>query len=627
MIEVSNLYKKAVYAPSRKTSAVVEFQILNNEAYTEVDALNATSNAPQSRISQIINKVRRMSKRYATFEPNYWLLDGSFYILPSNNENLSSELGWWSDSICNDNGIFPTVQDLEISFSKKQESIGLTLTFDPVAGEYPADFTLSFYGPDDELGNRGELVATVVVTNHQSPFYVYSTPISGYWSIVISITKWKTGNRRARVTEIDFGVIQTYDGNKLMNVSFLEEMNVVGDTLPSNEIKFVVDNTDKTFNILNPQGYYKFLERNQEVSLSLGLEVVPGTFEYVNINKYYLTDWQSDEGTFTTTFTARDFLDALEKIEYISIADTTLYALAEDILIKAGISNYQIDPELQKIRTQGFKTKVDSRKGLQCIGIAGRAAVYQDRRLGIPVIRRFAEMDARTTFLNYAGEPGMVAGAGTFMYTDGDYLMKSIDFDNAYKEPQIKLDDAVRNIDMSVITYAEDTFDQVLNTAVTVRGKAKVFLEYQKPIISTSAQINITGAKSHTTLKNYDSGIEMEIVADGEVVIVISGKTLAANTTVYTLSNPTIKEGTTLLVENPLINTPELALEVGSWLASEFAARAVYSISWRQNPALECGDIVLIEDSYGNKKQSRITKQEYTFQGYLRGKSETKGGV
>lgn len=220
----------------------------------------------------------------------------------------------------------------------------------------------------------------------------------------------------------------------------------------------------------------------------------------------------------------------------------------------------------------------------------------------------------------------MVAGAGTFMYTDGDYLMKSIDFDNAYKEPQIKLDDAVRNIDMSVITYAEDTFDQVLNTAVTVRGKAKVFLEYQKPIISTSAQINITGAKSHTTLKNYDSGIEMEIVADGEVVIVISGKTLAANTTVYTLSNPTIKEGTTLLVENPLINTPELALEVGSWLASEFAARAVYSISWRQNPALECGDIVLIEDSYGNKKQSRITKQEYTFQGYLRGSQRPREG-
>jgi hypothetical protein len=42
---------------------------------------------------------------------------------------------------------------------------------------------------------------------------------------------------------------------------------------------------------------------------------------------------------------------------------------------------------------------------------------------------------------------------------------------------------------------------------------------------------------------------------------------------------------------------------------------------------LECGDIVLIEDSFDMKKQSRITKQEFYFAGYLSGKTESKGGV
>ncbi|MEK4453893.1 hypothetical protein [Paenibacillus sp. FSL L8-0506] len=621
MIDVSRQYKKAVYAASRKTSAQIEFQILNNEAYEEVSKISVSSSAPQSRQTQVVNKVRKMSKKYGTFEPDYWLLDGSFHILPRTNENLSSELGWWSDAICNDDGTFPTEQMLTIDFTSPIETLGVAITFDTLTGEHPSNFKITF------LSATAEVINTLEVVGNTTAYYVSATPVSGYQHLELTISKWSKGSRRARVTEVDFGVIQTYDGNKLISVNLLEEMNVVGDTLPSNEIRFVVDNSDKAFNILNPQGYYKFLEKNQEVSLSIGLEIAQGSFEFVHIAKYYLTDWKSDEGTLTTTFTARDFLDALETIDYVSIADTNLYALAEDIFQKAGITSCVIDAGLQSIPTQGFKSKISSRKALQCIGIAAKAAIYQDRATGVPMIRRFAEVDARTTFLNYTGEPDMITGTGTHMYADGGYQMKMIDFDNAYKEPQIKLEDAVKNIDMTVFNYLEDTFDQVLNTSVTISGSTTVFFEYQTPIISASAQINITGAISYTVSKTYDVGVEMVIVADGTVTIAISGKTLAAATTVYRLSNTAVKEGKTLLVENPLINSPEQALEVGNWLAAELSERAVYAVNWRQNPALECGDIVLIEDSFGNKKQSRITKQEYSFQGYLGGKSETRGGI
>lgn len=620
MFKVSNLYKKAVYAPERKTSAQVEFQILNNEAYGKVTSIEAPSQAPQSRANQVVNKRRAMSKKYATFERSYWRMDGSFCILPKPTQNTNSEVGWWSDVIAYDNATYAENPFLKIKLAESIDSIGLTISFDQMTNEYPVDFYIEF------LKGEGK-VHLESVTGNTLPTYIYPTPIAQYDTVIVTIKKWCRGNRRARITEIDFGTIQVYDGNKLMSVSLLEEMNVVGDTLPSNEIRFTIDNTDKTFNILNPQGYYRFLEKNQEVSLSIGLEVVPGTYEYVNIRRYYLTDWQSDEGTSTATFTARDFLDALETTDYISLANTNLYALAEDILLKAGITAYNIDPGLQAIPTQGFKSKISSRKALQCIGIAGMAAVYQDRDSGVPTIRRFAEIDTRTTFLNFAGEPDMISGKQTYVYADGDYLMKGIDFDNAYKVPQIKLADSVQNVDMAVTVYQEDKFDQVLNTTMTVKGTVTVFFEYQSPVTASSAMLNLTGATSYTLLKRYDSGMDVSITADGEVIIVISGKVLADTVTVYRLGNNTIKEGVTLLIENPLINTAEHALTVGKWISSEFAARAEYSINWRQNPALECGDIVLVEDIFGHKKQSRITKQEYNYAGYLGGNSSTKGSV
>ena len=59
----------------------------------------------------------------------------------------------------------------------------------------------------------------------------------------------------------------------------------------------------------------------------------------------------------------------------------------------------------------------------------------------------------------------------------------------------------------------------------------------------------------------------------------------------------------------------------------EYSMIAQYTASWRQNPALECGNVVLMEDSFDNKKKARITKQEYNFAGYLDGITEAKGGV
>lgn len=546
MIQVSKNFKESIYASSRKTSAKVTFEMLDNEAYSD-NSVVASEGAQISRLDQLTNKKRNMSQKYATFEKDYFKLDGSFHIPPKNTEG-NFELGWWGDEISAEDGSFSQEQIIEFNFLEPHNSIGLSISFDTLANEYAADFDI------EVLDNLGARIHLATVLGNTSPLYVLEHGFENYRNIILTIRKWGNGFRRARVTEVDFGVIKEYTGTQLINLNIIEEMDLVGDTIPSNELKFTIDNSDKSFNILNPNGFHRYLKERQEVTVEIGLEVneFEEEFEYIPMGKYYLIDWQSDEGALTTTFIARNIFEILEQIEYTNLLqNVSLYDLAVDVLESAGIDSYDIDPNFKQIMTAGFKEKLSSRVALQYICIAGTGVIVQNRYGAIP-IRQFEPLTESTGYMSFTG---MDAFAGvTVPEVDQDYDFKYINFDNVYTEPQIKLDTLVQSISILIHDGSESPQETIFKDA-------------------------------------------------------------------------SIKTGQSLKVDNPLINNASHAEQVANWLFREFNLRALYTIDWRQNPALECGDAVLVEDSFGMKKKSRIIKQEFYFEGYLGGNTETKGGV
>lgn len=543
MNEVSREFKQAVYAPIRKTAAKVAFEILDNSAYDDADI--EAEGAEISKSIQMIDKVRAMSDKFATFEKDYFKLDGSFVIPPTSNEEAANthQLGWWSRELCSADGVFATPPKVTFTFSEPHDSMGLTLHFDSLNNEHASDFDIIVYSAGDRM------IAREGVKDNKKNTYVWVTGLDAYEKIEIIITKWATPFRRARIVELDFGVLQEYEGDKLIKVSLIEQMNVVGDTLPANEVKFTIDNSNKNFNILNPVGFYRFLKERQELSISLGVDTGDDDFEFISTEGYYLTDWQSDEGALTTSFTARNVFELLDK-DYIPKAADNLYDLAVDLMVKAKLTKYEIDETLKDIPTEGFKEKQTFRKALQCIGLASKSAVYQNRS-GVITVKPFEILDQDTSYIYFAG-PEMITGMVSPTVYSG-YDMLNITFDNVFKEPQIKLDKLLQSITMTIHTG---------------------------------------GTKEEHIFYNAENS-----------------------------------EGVNFKCDNPLINTIERAQEVAQWVIDESNLRALYQVNWRQNPALECGDIVLIEDSFGAEKQSRITKQEYNFSGYLSGRTDTKGGV
>lgn len=550
MIDVSLKYKNKIYTQdsARHFKGEVRFELLDVNAYRDatLSSLPANSEASISRINQLIDKRRVMSHKYASFEKDYFKLDGSFVIPPRVDEG-NPKVGWWSRDLCNSDRTFTTPVGFAVVFTEGHNSAGLTLSFSELTNEYATDFVIHV------LDNSYRPIVIKHVVDNKNTTYMLEDNLDNYYFIIVEILKWSHPFRRAKVAAIDFGVVQTFSDKDLISFTVTEEINVTGDSLPANELRFIVDNSDRRYNILNPEGHYRFLMERQEVWATLSLEVEPDNYETINMGKFYLKEWKSDEGALTTTFTAFDIFDILEDIMYIGYGATNLYDLAVDVLTKAGVTEFIIDKKLREIPTNGFYELIDSRKALYFIGMAGKAIVKQNRD-GVVEIKQFKTLDAGTKYALYAG-PGVYAGDSTYPVVDQGYDMKNITFKNVYAEPQIKLDQQV--------------------------GAVMI------------------------TVQNFETGKK----------------------TTYTLKDTSVKNGIIVKHENPLIISESHALDVAKWILRERSLRALYEVNWRQNPALECGDIVLIEDSFGAKKQSRILKQTFEYASYLSGRTETRGGI
>lgn len=517
MQQVSEEFKQAIYAPARRTDARVTFDISDVTAHEDATA-SVTDEAEISRIDQLHNQ-RRSRPAYATFEPDYWKLDGSFVLPPKPNEP-DFEVGWYSDTFSGANGVFSPPQVMEFTFTEPHSSIGITVTFDEPANEYATDFDIEAYDGSNNLIRRVE------VRDNTDARCVVEEGLTTYQRIVITLLRWSRSDRRAKVIEVSFGVIRVYAGENLIKLNMVEQVDTTGATVPANEFRFTVDNSNREFNILNPEGSYAYLQERQVADVEIGVEISPENFEYVNMGRYYLSDWQSDEGALTTTFTARNLIDFIPdiEIENESGTSTNLYQLAENTLIQAGVKDYVIDTALQSISTQGAHRRVTYRSLLQMIALAGQCVMYVDRddTLHIERITETASVD-------------------------------TIDFDNIYREPRINLEKLVTRVEVAYYNGIEQ-------------------------------------AGAYTAIGDVDGG-------------------------------------STLKVENTLINSQSHAQNVANWLLAESMKRALYEINWRQNPALEPLDVVTVEDAYGANKSSRITSQEYEYAGYLAGKTRSKGAI
>ena len=297
METVSEAFKKAIKSTEREIKGYVEV-IFDDQDASGYQLTTAPERLRNSLDTEIVDGYRK-NKKYASLEENYTELDGSF-LLPNYNV-IGDKVGYVS------NDVFSNIEDKVITISKESDfvtSSGITIYFE---NNIAQKFTLTIINSNDES-------VVLEVENNKSVYqHIFDSPTI-IKSISINIHQMEYSNRRIRISEIDFGISQVYEGSDLVSFTTNEEIDLLFTSTPINTCTVNLNNYDNSFNPLNPIGLVKYLTDNCIIKPYIGVLTNENGIEYVSMGYFYLKDWSSDNDG-NVTLNSQSLMGILANLE------------------------------------------------------------------------------------------------------------------------------------------------------------------------------------------------------------------------------------------------------------------------------------------------------------------------
>ncbi len=367
----SNEYNTGIYASVRQTVAQVWFDMVAPDAKEKATVSLPNSNE-FSKPRQIIDNVTDMGSRMATFEPDYWKLDGSF-ALPKHPGDTEFQVGWWGGKMSGADCVLDPVPTITVTFSQIQSMSAIGIAFDEAADQYSTDFEVSAYT------TGGGLIYSERISDNLNSYAQTSRGVENVAKIIIKLYKTNHPYRYPRITELTFGFRLRFDGGNIISLSLITEADPMGKAVPYPQLVTTVKN-DGRFNHLAPDSYSKYLYRRQAFEYRHGLKLPGGSIEWVYCGVYYLTDWDVSDDE--VNFTAVGRLADLERITYYNSGSETMSigALAKKLLDYCGF-DYEIATFLfDSPPVCAYFGEVDCRSALAMLANLSSCLIFEDRQ-------------------------------------------------------------------------------------------------------------------------------------------------------------------------------------------------------------------------------------------------------
>ena len=348
MVEVSDKWKEK-FNETLVPESFVEITCGITEPSINKKATIVTSSAaPFSTFHNIALSDNASISRYSTGEPNLTVLDGSCSIVPSSPPYGTT--GFLSAEIFDDSN-HPVIR-LELPSENKSSVPGVSICWSTVFGEYATDFSVSAY---------------------------------------LGTSKLKT---------------VTVNGNKSVRSDVGSEMCIrdspISGQLSQESISFSLDNSDRTWDSVNPQGIYKYIYERQPVTVRYGMDV-DGKTEWVSGGMFFLSEWSVPANSIEASFQARDAFLYLSSTKYTGRKYGTLYEMCYDALeqLEADGITAEISEELKDYSTDitSDGSTYHNSDILQLAANAAGMALYQTRD-GVIKINRVYGSDASSPVLD-----------------------------------------------------------------------------------------------------------------------------------------------------------------------------------------------------------------------------------
>lgn len=363
MQKVSKAYKESMKSSLRERAYImISFGLVNQEAQAKATVDNG-SYAYYSNKDNIFGE-HIDDTVYATLEEEFTKVDGSMFFLPR-----ATEGGRYYDTgIVSDKLVSEARCEVVISLNTIATDFkGLTINF----GEnYPVDF--------DIVGSTGQ---TIEFRGNTKSKWSTEEVLENTTYIKLVFYKMKNPQSRLRIYSIMFGYGLVYYNDSVMSSALNCYVSPIGADVPQFDFSVTLKNYDHYFNVDNPNSAINYLETGQEMDIMYGYQT-PGsdTIEWIQGNHLWCSEWESDDNT--ATIRCQDIFRNMDG-EYVkglySATGKSYYALAEEILKDAGISEYYIDPRLKKLYSNNPIPRVKYKEALQIIANACRCILTQSR--------------------------------------------------------------------------------------------------------------------------------------------------------------------------------------------------------------------------------------------------------
>lgn len=541
-------------------------------------------------------------------------LDGSYHPLPSEASPIY-EVGVWDAVLSEENGVLPSPLIVSVSFDPRPVR-KLKVTGDNALNVYPVDFDVLLLGEDETV-----LYEINITGNTEVDWTQEIEPVTSVTETRLIVYRINRANNVAKILEFYTGIVETYEGDDIFEISLLEEQEYDSGSIPignvsSNEIDVRLNNIDYRFSPENEESVIsELLLKNRRIRAWLGAEVVPGEIEWHPLGVFWTLDWNIPEEDVYASTTGRDRLEILKDTD-ISISQVyeniSLYDLAELVLRDAGLSRYEyvIDRSLRDIIIRyGWFDRVSHREALRQIAVGCLGRVYCDR-LGRIVVERFRPVK----------EP-------VFEFRD-DLNIFSKDHPLAWTEIKNRVEVVATPYQKGEVEeiYSSDepfTISSGERYRETVMFDQKPCIEVQAPVVDADSNIQLV---DYTT---YAWGADLVFENVGESTgtvysISISGRPLEQKGSILVVREDarSIRDNgeSTVTIENPFIQTRSQAVEIAEELLETLKnPRRDIRMDTRGNIALRLGDVVKAPE-FKDKKYGLyyITRQEITWDGGLR---------
>lgn len=545
-------------------------------------------------------------------------LDGSYHPMPGSDPG---RVGWWGETLSDENGEFADPPMLTLVFDPRpvQE---LRLVGDAMLQEFPVDFEISLYDPENNL------LHLETVTGNTEADWRKSVSFENVAKMELEIQKINRPGSVVKILECFTAVIEIYEGKDIISLNLVEEREPQGATIPignisANELTVRLNNLDRRFDPGNPDSRLRgMLKKNRRMRAWLGAEIEPGLVEWYPLGVFWTQNWSTPENELWAETYGWDRLEFLRNTDFSTsevYQNKSLGWLAERVLQDAGLrpEEYRIDPELYAIIVPyAWFDRMSHRRALELIAAAAIGQVYCDRE-GIIVVEVF--------------RPSPVS---KFEFNEDNIYNKDhpLDWGKLINYVEVRATPRVPGPE-EVVYQDTETFTIPAGEKIT---RTHIFnftpvVDAQEPVITAGPEIQV---KEYTA---YAWGMEAVYqnvgLTDQEVEsIEIRGKKLepAGGKIAIAQDVTSIRDNGKQALSEPVtsefIQTQARAQQIADTLLAAYKdPRRDITLDARGNIALRLGDRVTAPDYRDQVKGDYyILRQELTFDGGLRARVEAQ---